>query len=435
MSGAGGAASDGNRPVHRRGQRPASGRRSRSTRRASRTSAAVREPGPTASAPTTAATAPSAPARRPSRRRSSGRRRRRRSRARRTRPPSGRRSCSRSRVDVVPPGDVAPFGSLQMTVDGQPAGDPIPLEGYDGITLTVRAPNVATSDVVGVNYSGDHEHAPQLGLDQPGRGRRGRPLAAHGRREDGHAGAAQADDRAAGDQAQAARSARAQRRPADVQPRPSAGTLQQTVRAGSLLASAKRTFSAAGRATLTLRLTAAGRRQLRRAGSVKLTIVTTFTPSGGTPVRVTERVTARRSARASAAWRVMASRLTREYSTSRLINRMADQLTLTFGALADPTRRAILARLARWRGDRQRAGRAVSDLAAGRVEAPEGARARRADRARPQRAAAAVAAARRRRCARRPSSSTTTGSFGTRASIGWASTSAADDHARLRRSS
>jgi DNA-binding transcriptional ArsR family regulator len=29
-----------------------------------------------------------------------------------------------------------------------------------------------------------------------------------------------------------------------------------------------------------------------------------------------------------------------------LINRMADQLTLTFGALADPTRRAILGRLA-----------------------------------------------------------------------------------------
>jgi DNA-binding transcriptional ArsR family regulator len=35
------------------------------------------------------------------------------------------------------------------------------------------------------------------------------------------------------------------------------------------------------------------------------------------------------------------------YSTATLINRVDDQLTVTFGALADPTRRAILARLAK----------------------------------------------------------------------------------------
>jgi hypothetical protein len=33
-----------------------------------------------------------------------------------------------------------------------------------------------------------------------------------------------------------------------------------------------------------------------------------------------------------------------------------DQLSLTFAALADPTRRSILTRLAEGRGDRERAG-------------------------------------------------------------------------------
>ena len=214
-------------------------------------------------------------------------------------------------VDVVPPGDVAPFGSLQMTIDGQPAGEPIPLEGYDGITLTVRAPNVATSDVVGVTYSGDHNTLPSSASINQVVGTAVVPSP--------RTAAEKTVTPAQLKQMTAPLVTKLKRRGARALngarltfTAPSAGTLQQTVRAGSLLASAKRTFSAAGRATLTLRLTAAGRRQLRRAGSVKLTIVTTFTPSGGTPVRVTERVTARRSARASAAWRVVASRLTRE---------------------------------------------------------------------------------------------------------------------------
>ena len=214
-------------------------------------------------------------------------------------------------VDVVPPGDVAPFGSLQMTIDGQPAGEPIPLEGYDGVTLTVRAPNVATSDVVGVTYSGDDNTLPSSASINQVVGTAVVPSP--------RTAAEKTVTPAQLKQMTAPLVTKLKRRGARALngarltfTAPSAGTLQQTVRAGSLLASAKRTFSAAGRATLTLRLTAAGRRQLRRAGSVKLTIVTTFTPSGGAPVRVTERVTARRSARASAAWRVIASRLTRE---------------------------------------------------------------------------------------------------------------------------
>ena len=50
-----------------------------------------------------------------------------------------------------------------------------------------------------------------------------------------------------------------------------------------------------------------------------------------------------------------------------------DRLSATLSALADPTRRAILARLADGRGDGGRAGGAVRDEPAGGVAAPEGA--------------------------------------------------------------
>jgi hypothetical protein len=218
-------------------------------------------------------------------------------------------------VEIVPPGNVAPFGTLQVTVNGQPFGDPFPLEGYDMVTLTVRAPTVARTDVIGVSYSGDDNTLPSsasltqvVGVPtttttpnpttQPNPGptvttaqlkRMTAPLVTRLKR----------------------RGARALNGARLTFSAPTAGTLQLTVRAGALLASAKRTFAAAGRGTLTLKLTAAGRRQIRRTGSLKLTLVTTFTPRGGTPVRVTERVTIKRSARASAAWRVVAARLTR----------------------------------------------------------------------------------------------------------------------------
>ena len=53
----------------------------------------------------------------------------------------------------------------------------------------------------------------------------------------------------------------------------------------------------------------------------------------------------------------------------------SDPLSITFSALADPTRRAILARLARGRGDGQRAGGAVRDEPALGVPPSQGARA------------------------------------------------------------
>ena len=72
----------------------------------------------------------------------------------------------------------------------------------------------------------------------------------------------------------------------------------------------------------------------------------------------------------------------------------ADALSVTFGALADPTRRAILARLAEGEATvNELAALFPGDLAAGRQQAPQGARARRAGDARPQRPAAAGAPA------------------------------------------
>ena len=54
-----------------------------------------------------------------------------------------------------------------------------------------------------------------------------------------------------------------------------------------LVAAGQRTFSAAGTATLKIKLTAAGRSLLKHAKQVKLTAKGTFTPSGTTPVATT----------------------------------------------------------------------------------------------------------------------------------------------------
>ena len=62
-----------------------------------------------------------------------------------------------------------------------------------------------------------------------------------------------------------------------------------------------------------------------------------------------------------------------------------DQLTLTFAALADPTRRAILARLAEGEATVNELAEPFPIIAAGGLQAPEGAGAGGADRARQDR--------------------------------------------------
>jgi hypothetical protein len=58
-----------------------------------------------------------------------------------------------------------------------------------------------------------------------------------------------------------------------------------------LIASARRTFAAAGEGRLTLQMTTAGRRAIRRAKSLRLEIVTRFAPRSGTPLLAIARLT------------------------------------------------------------------------------------------------------------------------------------------------
>jgi hypothetical protein len=61
-----------------------------------------------------------------------------------------------------------------------------------------------------------------------------------------------------------------------------------------LIAGGRHTFRAAGTATIKVRLTAAGRKQLRHAKRLRLTAKGTFTPVGAAAVTATRRFTIRR---------------------------------------------------------------------------------------------------------------------------------------------
>jgi hypothetical protein len=68
-----------------------------------------------------------------------------------------------------------------------------------------------------------------------------------------------------------------------------------------MIASARHRFAAAGTGTLRLKLTAAGRRAIRHAKSLKLAIVTRFAPRSGKAISVTKRVTVHAKRKRSAA--------------------------------------------------------------------------------------------------------------------------------------
>jgi hypothetical protein len=191
-----------------------------------------------------------------------------------------------------------------VTVNGDPFGAPVSLDGFDTLSLTVQAPEIAGSDVIAVAYSGDFNTLPSsASLTQVVAAPTLAPMT------NPTPGTTPTITRAELRRMTSPLISRLKRRG----PRalsgarltitiPSAGRLEQTVRAGSVIATAKRSFAAAGTGALTLRLNAKGRRQIRR-GTLKLTIVTRFTPRDGTTVTVTERVTARRAkARAASAW-------------------------------------------------------------------------------------------------------------------------------------
>lgn len=243
--------------------------------------------------------------------------------------PLGGRVTFTALVSVNPPGDVAPFGSLQFTVDGTPLGGTIPLDGAAGVQLSVTAPTVAQTNTIGVSYSGDTNTNPgSASLQQTvGAPSATAPTPAKPAAPALSTTASQltamtaALTRSLGQRGFAAFTNATQTLTATgpglldqklYSPKAPKSAIQSKAK-NILIASARHTFAAAGKGTLRLRLTAAGRRAIRHAKSLKLAIVTRFTPRGGRPVIVVKRLTVKakrkRSAAARAAtvvgWRVV----------------------------------------------------------------------------------------------------------------------------------
>lgn len=220
------------------------------------------------------------------------------------------------------PANLEPFGgfygALRLAVDGEAFGPPVPLAGgYYGFAVTLTAPDVPMQNTFSAHYSGDQNTEPSsaslvqvVGLPTtPG-----------------------APKPSAKDQLKALNNALAAAlrrggfaalgKASQTFTAPAAGKLDlrvyspkapKSARASAakpvLLASVNRSFAAAGKAKVRLKVTRAGRRAMRRARSMKIAIVSRFTPSGGTAVVVTKSTTLKRSgtARTTAipAWKTL----------------------------------------------------------------------------------------------------------------------------------
>jgi hypothetical protein len=243
-------------------------------------------------------------------------------------------------VSVTPPGDVPTFGSLQFTVNGIPAAEPFPLDGAIGVRITRPAPQEPGEYVIGVAYSGDDNTNPSsasltISVGSPAGGSGGGPAPGSG-------GGSAVDKKsltAVGStlmQALRKRGLAALSRTSERFTAPMAGVLEQHVDSPKPLKAAKAVRLAAGRlafsgpgsGVLKLRLTAAGRRAIRKGKTVRLAIVTTFTPATGNPVSVVQRLTvkAKKGAKVSVAdpgWTVDAVRRTpRRPSVGRVHGRL-----------------------------------------------------------------------------------------------------------------
>jgi hypothetical protein len=219
-------------------------------------------------------------------------------------------------VAVLEPGNVDLDGAVQMTVNGQPLGAPIDVTGFTGFVASVKAPTTPQTGTIGAQYLGGLNTNPSsASLQQT----IAAVAAAAGPAVAGAASSAalppavtptigisqrlvtmttalRATLRARGLGAIANATERFTA--------PSAGKLEQqiytpnaprTALAASVrpvrIATAVRTFAAAGAGTAKLRLSAAGRRAIRRARSLKLSVVTRFTPRAGAATRRVDRFT------------------------------------------------------------------------------------------------------------------------------------------------
>jgi hypothetical protein len=237
-------------------------------------------------------------------------------------------------VGAVAPGDVAPFGTVQVEIDGTPVGDALPLEGAEGVRVTLRSSGVPGTVTIRASYSGDDDTNPSSAesrqtVSQPETAAPQAPSApaapfvptatapiapvaptapaSPSRRTGAPAAAALAPARLREMTATLVAALRrgglrALARASQQIRAPEAGVLVQRVRlvrraAGRanarrvLLASGRHRFTTAGAATLRLRVTAAGRRLARRAAQRRLEITTSFTPERADPVVVRTRIT------------------------------------------------------------------------------------------------------------------------------------------------
>jgi hypothetical protein len=236
------------------------------------------------------------------------------------------------RVNTVAPGAFPPLGTVAILIGGQTAADDVPLFPGDlsssSVDVTFTAPTSPRQDTVGAVYAGDDNTNPSTAetfvqqvetptptaTSTPTPSPTPTPVAAP-RRATSLQGFTRTLLSAVRRHGVAALTSVTERLTAA-----GPGVLQQQVftpRAPRsalaartrplLLASGRRAFAAAGRGTLKLHLTAAGRRTIRRGRRVALEIVTRFTPRGGTAVVRVDRVSAqarapRVAARAGSHW-------------------------------------------------------------------------------------------------------------------------------------
>jgi hypothetical protein len=223
-------------------------------------------------------------------------------------------------VAVQEPGDSELFGSLQFTLDGAPFGSSIPLMGDDGVIVTAKAPDSPATSQVGVSYSGDWNTKPSSAsltqvVASPAAPPSGTPtptptptstpvvtttadlhrMVAKLRdrlRKRGLAGLTGVKEPFAATQpgvlTQAVYSPKAPKKATSAAPGSSRAAKNLLIAQGRLAFDRPRT------GTLKLRSTAKGRKRIRHARRLHLTIVTRFTPTAGTPVIAVDRMTVRR---------------------------------------------------------------------------------------------------------------------------------------------
>jgi hypothetical protein len=230
-------------------------------------------------------------------------------------------------VGVVPPGNVGLDGPVQFFVDGQPDGPPIDLTGFTGVTVTADAGDIAGDATITARYlGGRNTNASSASLVQtvtaPAAqasvgGGSASPTSAPGSSSAPTTGPNAPDIGAALAaltdvlrKAVGARGLRALNGLTETFTAPAAGRLVQQVysptapkgampaRAASrLLAAGQASFAAAGAGKVKLKLTAAGRRALRRNGTIKLAVVTRFIPAVGSATQRQDHFSARHATR------------------------------------------------------------------------------------------------------------------------------------------